>query len=468
MPLPVFTRRRLGLLAAALAILLPCTVASAEERPLVLVHGINSNGESWRAAADRLQAMFAVRAETPDLSASALYEVQAEQLETRAGAAGSDVVVIGHSNGGVVARQWSLLHPVSALVTVGAPHRGAPLVYNMATYARINLNILSSISDIYRLFGSACCNWQSLLTSYSVWWNLAYDLASSSIVGIVTSLGLTAAQPVLPEMVPGSTYLSGLNSAPNLLREAIVIPARVGIASTAHNFYWGGALRAAFPDHGDEVAAWRDIARLGMDYAASYILAHADFDDWPAFEIADGLLRASYFLSVMDEWWCQTVSVTGFGLCWSNDTIVPEWSQIYPGGLSISTGFDGPAHTQETRMSDALLQSVLATYTAITPRSNDPGDPNPPPANEAMFYREIEFAGEVLGAGGDLPYVGGNWNDRISSVHVPAGRTVVLYEHADYGGNSLTLSGDEADLRVFPGPSLDGTWNDVTSSIRVF
>ena len=116
----------------------------------------------------------------------------------------------------------------------------------MATYARINLNILSSISDIYRLFGSACCNWQSLLTSYSVWWNgvrpgLQLDRGDRHVVG------LTAAQPVLPEMVPGSTYLSGLNSAPNLLREAIVIPTRVGIASTAHNFYWGGALRAAFP-----------------------------------------------------------------------------------------------------------------------------------------------------------------------------------------------------------------------------
>ena len=98
----------------------------------------------------------------------------------------------------------------------------------------------------------------------------------------------------------------------------------------------------------------------------------------------------------MDEWWCQTVSVTGFGLCWANDTLVPEWSQIYPGGFSISTGFDGPAHTQETRMSDALLQSVLTTYTSIPPRSNDPRSARSKPA-EAMFYGDIEFAGEALG-----------------------------------------------------------------------
>jgi hypothetical protein len=354
-------------------------------------------------------------------------------------------------------------------------------VANVATYLKINLNVLSSISDIYRLFGGACCNWQSLLTSYSVWWNLAYDLASTSMRQIVESLGLTTAQPVLPEMVPGSTYLSGLNSEPNILREIVQVPTRIGIASIAHNFYWGGALRAAFPDHGDQVAAWRDVARVGMDYAASYLLANAQWEDWPAFEIADGLLTASYVLAQMDEWWCQTVSVTGYGLCWSNDTLVPEWSQIYPGGISISTGFDGPAHTQETRMSDALLQSVLATYTSVAPRSTDPsepadpptdpgnpGDPNPPPLIEAMFYRDIDFSGEVFSAGGELAYVGADWNDRISSVHVPAGRTVVLYEHINFGGNSLTLSGDQADLRMFPGPSSDGTWNDAASSIRVY
>ena len=85
-----------------------------------------------------------------------------------------------------------------------------------------------------------------------------------------------------------------------------------------------------------------------------------------------------------------------------------------------------------------------------------------------MLYSDIEFAGEAFGAGHDLSFVGSDWNDRISSVHVPAGRTVVLYEHADYGGDSVTLSGDEVDLRRFPGPSPDGTWNDAVSSIRVF
>jgi hypothetical protein len=238
--------------------------------------------------------------------------------------------------------------------------------------------------------------------------------------------------------------------------------------STAHNFYWGGPLRAAFPDHGDELAYWRDIARFGMDAAAGLLFATADFDDLGAFKIADALLWCSNFLSSIDEWWCEGVSVTGFGECWANDTLVPEWSQVFPNALPIFTGFDGPAHTQETHMSDALLHSVLTTYTSIPPRS-DPPPPLPPgPVADAMFHSDIEFQGDTLSLAGDLAFVGPEWNDQISSVHVPDGRTVVLYEHAEFGGQSLTLSEDAVDLRMFAGPSLDGTWNDAVSSIRVF
>jgi pimeloyl-ACP methyl ester carboxylesterase len=456
------------IVVATAAVMLWCALASAQERPVVFVHGIASSGNTWRDAANRLQAALDLHAETPDLSAGALYEVQAEQLATRAGAVGDDVVAIGHSNGGLVARQWSVARPVSALVTVGTPHHGVPVVPNFASLAKLNLQLLSSISDVYRLFGSHCCNWQSLLTSYSLWWNLVYDISSSSFGQIARTLGVAAAEPVLTEMVPGSTYLSGLNSPVNLVRESIEVPTRVGIVSTAHNFYWGGILRAAIPDHGDELASWRDIARVGMDFAAAYLLSNADFGDWGAFEIADGLMWCSNILASMDEWWCQSVSVTGFGECWANDTLVPEWSQVFPNGLPIYTGFDGPAHSQETHMSDALLHTVLTTYTSIPPRASGPAPVSEPPVIDAMFHSDIEFQGDTLTLPADLAFVGPEWNDRISSVHVPDGRTVVLYEHAEFGGESLTLSGDAIDLRMFPGPALDGTWNDAASSIRVF
>ena len=50
---------------------------------------------------------------------------------------------------------------------------------------------------------------------------------------------------------------------------------------------------------------------------------------------------------------------------------------------------------------------------------------------------------------------------------------VVLYEHANFLGNSAHLTADVADLRDFRGPYIQGDdassrdWNDCVSSVRV-
>lgn len=50
---------------------------------------------------------------------------------------------------------------------------------------------------------------------------------------------------------------------------------------------------------------------------------------------------------------------------------------------------------------------------------------------------------------------------------------IVLYEHANFLGNSAHLTGDIADLRDVKGPCFQGTdastrdWNDCVSSVRV-
>jgi hypothetical protein len=225
-------------------------------------------------------------------------------------------------------------------------------------------------------------------------------------------------------------------------------------------------MRAAFPEYGDTLALYRDIARLGMVVSANIIYGTAAPNDFSAHTIAGWLMAGSFYLSVMDEWWCQAVSTPGFGQCWENDTIVPVWSQAYPGGLSLLASFDGPAHTQETRMSDAILESVLVNHASIPPRQTPP--PPPPPAGgDLTVYEHIWFEGESLTTDGHMPFVGWEWNDRLSSIHVPAGRTVVLYEHADFQGQSLALTGDVGDLRDHAGPGIDGTWNDVVSSIQI-
>jgi hypothetical protein len=67
----------------------------------------------------------------------------------------------------------------------------------------------------------------------------------------------------------------------------------------------------------------------------------------------------------------------------------------------------------------------------------------------------------------DCSGLGEDWNDRISSVFVEPGRTVTLYEHANFGGASLTLTSDAPNLNSYPGPGPGGTWSDATSSFTI-
>lgn len=453
-------------LAAVLCLISP--PAAAQDRSVVFVHGFMSDGGTWAGAATRLAQRLEIAPSTPTLPSRSLYEAQAAALQSQVGHVPADVVAVGHSNGGLVSRQWSRQHPASAIVTLGTPHHGAPLVRNVYSYAGYNDALLSSFNEVYRLFAYGCCNWQWILSAYTGVWQAVASAAVTSVPRIASAIALNGAVPVSFEMEPGSGFLADINGPANLGRESAQVPGRVGIVSTAYNFYWGGPLRAAFPDDGDTLFVLREIARVGLEFYAGYIYAHAGFEEAWAFQLANGMMTTAYYLGVMDDVWCRAVSDGSMQVCTLNDTIVPYWSQRYPGAAVIDTGWGGPAHTQEPRMSDALVEQALVAFAGVRRRGAS-GTPPPPvdPGPDVRFYQHTGFAGESYAASGEQSYVGSAWNDAISSVHVPPGRSVVLYEHIDFGGESLTLTGDAGDLRDYPGPGLDGTWNDAASSIRI-
>lgn len=63
--------------------------------------------------------------------------------------------------------------------------------------------------------------------------------------------------------------------------------------------------------------------------------------------------------------------------------------------------------------------------------------------------------------------------DELPMAPTPFTAGVILYEHANFLGNSAHLTGDLPDLRDFRGPCLHGDdassrdWNDCVSSVRV-
>lgn len=113
------------------------------------------------------------------------------------------------------------------------------------------------------------------------------------------------------------------------------------------------------------------------------------------------------------------------------------------------------------------VNSTNQTYTWFPPSSEIkvdlPEDQRPPPPLKATFYYHCWYDGpsSQLGRGNYDMNQMGLPNDSISSVRVPAGLTVVLYEHAGFQGRSVTLTSDAVCL-------VNNGFNDQTSSIRIY
>ena len=81
-------------------------------------------------------------------------------------------------------------------------------------------------------------------------------------------------------------------------------------------------------------------------------------------------------------------------------------------------------------------------------------------ASPVCFYEHVNYQGASFCATTDSNWVGGTWNDRISSVKVAAGYKVTLYWDINYGGKTLVLTGDNANL-------VPAGFNDQASSYKI-
>ena len=67
-------------------------------------------------------------------------------------------------------------------------------------------------------------------------------------------------------------------------------------------------------------------------------------------------------------------------------------------------------------------------------------------ATPVCFYEHADFQGDSFCATDSQSWVGNAWNDRISSVKVPPGASVTLYEDVGMGGQSVFLDSDVSNL----------------------
>jgi len=380
-------RAQRGLVVVMMLAVIGATPARAQDRPVVFLHGLRSAPAEWEGAAGRLGQRLQIAPTRPTLSWSETYARQADLLASQINPPAQTTVAVGHSNGGIVAREWSRRRPLSGIVTVGTPHAGAPLVTRFNEWAAY-----ATATTAYGVLVSKAFNrpsntsWVFNNVAPLVSWAISYGTAA--VVDLGATLGIDARFPVIGDMRPGSSYLTGLNAAGNINREASAVPRRVGSVSVAHNYYWAGPMRALVPEAADAIATTLYGTIAGLDFWAGWILANSPHGDPQAIQQAQSLFSIAGHLASIDEVYCAMVSSPSLNQCVPNDGVVPHTSQRYPNALNIVLGTDGtwgPAHTRMTRESDDALYQALAEVMQIPARgASPPPTPVPPPSGPSV------------------------------------------------------------------------------------
>jgi len=114
----------------------------------------------------------------------------------------------------------------------------------------------------------------------------------------------------------------------------------------------------------------------------------------------------------------------------------------------------------------------LLFFAALPAQAADPPDPAD---DQVILYEHTGYEGGSIGfgPGTDVPDLtkwnlpsGEKWNDRISSMAVGKNVKVILWQHINYGGDSVPYEGDgENDLLI--GDLHAAGWGDRVSSLKV-
>ena len=113
----------------------------------------------------------------------------------------------------------------------------------------------------------------------------------------------------------------------------------------------------------------------------------------------------------------------------------------------------------------AIFAMGVALWLApIAARAEDPiGSTNgpTPPFEGCRFYEHRDYGGYHfdINSNHDYSWMGGAWNDQISSFACSARCTATIFEDRDFGGASVTWGGYIEYVGSF--------WNDRTSSIKI-
>ena len=356
--------------AVACCACLPLT-AAAQDVPVVFVHGIFSSGDTWRATANRLTGRLQIEPHVVDLHSTDPLRTQTAALNAAKAWLPSRTLAVGHSQGGLIAREWSKSKALSGILTLGTPHGGAPVTARALDVVNFNYQLYYLVG-LAGSFGTGT-EFDWITAGIRAYVSGALQLTWGTAVGLASTIAVNGFVPVAPDLAPGSAFLNGLNGGGNLVREGLAVPHRVGIVYTAADYWRAGIAVALAPGFREWAWGIMQVTPPVFEYAAAIL--DTQYPPWhvTARSWAMRLRGAAGGIREMDPMWCW--AVTGDRTCRiPHDGVVPVGSQSYPSGVNFSVY--GPAHTEETTRSDTEIGAALSGLMGVAARGAAP----PPPS----------------------------------------------------------------------------------------
>jgi len=354
---------------AILFALLYAVQANAQGRwPLVLQHGFNSDAGTWSSASSYFQQQLYVQPFSWTTGWGSHLNTQADALRSHmtSGQLPDSALIVGHSNGGLVARDASYYQPFRAIVTVGTLHTGAPLAQSVrdgsvTNYGWFMYNLAATAYNDYD-FPDCCEDWwdNELYAARAA----ASDEAGLGLFIVSAAVYFTnSGSDALEDMSPNSAFLAELNGSTRMSHEAQTVPYRVGIRSSLqswHHVIWD----AIDPDNAanDTYLTWilEDEFLYAWDYYSEYYHAADPNEYWKRYYSGDWL-AALAMLSGLNYSWCNFIGASNGGSCGASDAIVPFDRQTYPGATDAAIDISpGPPHSKEIDSPD--FQSRTRTF----------------------------------------------------------------------------------------------------------
>lgn len=363
-------RRAAIALGAVLAILVGSRSEAQSPVPVVMVPGLHEDSTHFSLiAGDLSNALSGIRVLRPSFNTNVTYALQAGTLAQYLAVAGNvdsgASITVGHSNGGVVARELGRTFGLKGNLTFGTPHGGVPLVPNISAALGFANGALSAFNGLFSDIGALSCYGYLY---YQDWcWNVVlYASLTLDYLVIPAILNYPIADflptsALLNEVTPNSSYLTSLNSSGNLASEANLIRHRAGIVVTTLNYYYGGPLRL-YNSPGTANALGADVVYAGglawqagnWAYAAAdsmmqEFLYGGEFDPYLHYlvsEVANELYNAAFYLLNYEYVWCDLIN-GGVGVCGPSDSFIPVLRQRYPGAQDTIPVTGLWAHTFE-------------------------------------------------------------------------------------------------------------------------